>query len=136
MTVVCDIRSASYETVLNTIIKNADSADLKHKVTEGGYNTLIELTSEGLPQPICINLHKTGSCLHASYKEKPKSSIRGKLQNVAHALHNLRKPFVYQDIEHPDTYLSLEEEKFLNHMKKVLDGLERNHLTTIWGGGD
>lgn len=130
MTVICDIKNTNYETALNTIIRNASSVGLTHKVTKGDYgSTIIELTDEKLPQPIVVDLHETGSCLRASYKEKPKLSLGNRFKNL------LRDSFV-KDIEGPHAYLRVEDEKFRYYMKKVLTGLRRSHMRTVLGGGD
>jgi hypothetical protein len=135
MTVLCDVFNSNYETTLNTILKNAGSIGMRSSVEKGEYDTTIELKDKKLPETLLIEINESGNTLRASYKEKPKLSLKDKARNVIRHL-NPRKPYEYQDIEHPNTNLSVEGEKFLDYMRKVLDGLERNHMTTVWGGGD
>lgn len=135
MTVLCDVFNSNYETTLSTILKNAGSAEMKSNVEKGEYSTTIVLEDKKLPEALLLEVNESGSTIFASYKEKPKLSLRDRARNIMRHL-NPRKPYVYQDIEHPGTNLSVEDEKFLDYTRKVLDGLERNHLTTIWGGGD
>jgi len=121
--------NSNYETTLNTILKNANSAGMKSKVEKGEYATTIELEDKKLPEALLLEIDESGGSLRASYKEKPKLGLKTKLKNI------LRSSSV-KDIEDPRAYLRVEDEIFRDYMVKVLGGLERDHMMTVWGGGD
>ena len=129
MTVICSVFNSNYETTLNAILKNADSAGAKSKVDKRKYSTTVELEDKKLPEPLLLEINERGDTIRASYKEKPKLGMKTKIRNI------LRDSNI-NDIESPNAYLRIEDEMFRDYMIKVLNGLKRNHMTTIWGGGD